>query len=185
MAWQSARALAAPLDADLARACAARIGCRIKQGYGMTELGGSSHTAPDHGPDKPDSIGPALPGVECRVIDNATGAEVGPGELGQLAARERASGQEAHVALEVHDPDTVVLSGLRSLLIEASMRSDGGGYSEHEDATVLYFRADDRPEGIRRLELIAAGRHPAVLAAHLGEPEEDPATRRLQQMTGA
>ena len=78
---------AAPLDADLARACAARIGCRIKQGYGMTELGGSSHTAPDYGPDKPESIGPALPGVECRVIDNATGAEVGPGEPGELLIR--------------------------------------------------------------------------------------------------
>ena len=78
---------AAPLDADLARACAARIGCRIKQGYGMTELGGSSHIAPDHGPDKPDSIGPALPGVECRVIASATGAEVGPGEPGELLIR--------------------------------------------------------------------------------------------------
>jgi acyl-CoA synthetase (AMP-forming)/AMP-acid ligase II len=78
---------AAPLDADLAHACAARIGCRIKQGYGMTELGGCSHTAPDHGPDKPASIGPVLPGVECRVIDHATGAEVGPGEPGELLIR--------------------------------------------------------------------------------------------------
>ena len=78
---------AAPLDADLARACAARIGCRVKQGYGMTELGGSTHTAPDHGPDKPESIGPALPGVECRVIDSATGAEAGPGEPGELWIR--------------------------------------------------------------------------------------------------
>jgi len=109
----------------------------------------------------------------------------GPGALEQLAACERASGQEAHVALEVRDPDAVVLSGLRSLLIEAGLRSDGGGYSEHEDATVLYFRAGDHPGGIRRLELIAAGRHAAVLAAHLGEPEEDPATRLLQLMTGA
>ena len=108
-----------------------------------------------------------------------------PGALEQLAARERASGQEAHVALEVHEPDTVVLSGLRSLLIEAGLRSDGGGYSEHEDATVLYFRVGDRLEGIRRLELIAAGHHSAILAAHLGEPEEDPATRLLQLMTGA
>ena len=78
---------AAPLDADLAHACAARIGCRIKQGYGMTELGGSSHTAPDHGPDKPESIGPPSPGVECRVIDHATGAEVSPGEPGELLIR--------------------------------------------------------------------------------------------------
>ena len=109
----------------------------------------------------------------------------GPGALEQLAACERASGQEAHVALEVRDPDAVVLSGLRSLLAEAGLRSDGGGYSEHEDATVLYFRVGDRPEGIRRLELIATGHHPAVLAAHLGEPEEDPATRLLQLITGA
>lgn len=108
-----------------------------------------------------------------------------PGALEQLAACERVSGQEAHVALEVHDPDTVILSGLRSLLIEAGLRSDGGGYSEHEDATVLYFRVGDRPEGLRRLELIAPGRHAAVLTAHLGEPEEDPATRLLQLMTGA
>jgi acyl-CoA synthetase (AMP-forming)/AMP-acid ligase II len=78
---------AAPLDGDLARTFAARIGCRLKQGYGMTELGGSSHTAPDHGPDKPESIGPALPGVECRVIDNVTGAEVGLGEPGELLIR--------------------------------------------------------------------------------------------------
>ena len=78
---------AAPLDGDLARAFAARIGCRLKQGYGMTELGGSSHTAPDHGPGKPESIGPALPGVECRVIDNVTGAEAGPGEPGELLIR--------------------------------------------------------------------------------------------------
>jgi acyl-CoA synthetase (AMP-forming)/AMP-acid ligase II len=78
---------AAPLDGALARAFAARIGCRIKQGYGMTELGGSSHTAPDHGPDKPESIGPALPGVQCRVIDTATGADVGPGEPGELLIR--------------------------------------------------------------------------------------------------
>ena len=109
----------------------------------------------------------------------------GPGAFERLAACERASGQEAHVALEVNDPDAVVLSGLRSLLIEAGLRSDGGGYSECEDATVLYFRVGDRPEGIRRLELIAAGCHPAVLAGHLGEPEEDPATRLLQLMTGA
>lgn len=109
----------------------------------------------------------------------------GPGALEQLAAAEQASGQEAHVALEVHDPDPVVLSGLRSLLIEAGLRPDGGGYSDHEDATVLYFRAGDRPESARRLELIAAGRHLAVLAAHLGEPGEDPATRLLQLMTGA
>ena len=78
---------AAPLGADLARNCAERIGCRVRQGYGMTELGGATHIAPDHGPQKPDSIGPALPGVECRVVDPDTGADLGPGEAGELLVR--------------------------------------------------------------------------------------------------
>lgn len=78
---------AAPLGAELARSCADRLGCRVKQAYGMTELGGATHVAPDTGRDDPESIGPALPGVECRVVDCATGQDVGPGEPGELLIR--------------------------------------------------------------------------------------------------
>ena len=78
---------AAPLAGALARSCADRLGCRVKQGYGMTELGGATHLAPDTGRDDPESIGPALPGVQCRVVDSVTGAEVEPGELGELLIR--------------------------------------------------------------------------------------------------
>jgi acyl-CoA synthetase (AMP-forming)/AMP-acid ligase II len=78
---------AAPLGADLARACARRLGCRVKQAYGMTEVSGGSHIAPDTGPDRPDSVGPALPGVECRIVDPDTGADLRPGEPGELLVR--------------------------------------------------------------------------------------------------
>jgi acyl-CoA synthetase (AMP-forming)/AMP-acid ligase II len=78
---------AAPLGAELARACAKRLGCRVKQGFGMTELGGATHVAPDRGRDDPESIGPALPGVECRVVDVVTGEDVGPGKPGELLVR--------------------------------------------------------------------------------------------------
>ena len=78
---------AAPLGPDLARACAARLGCRVKQGYGMTELGGASHLAPDTGRDDPESIGPPIPGVECRIVDTATGADAAPGQRGELLVR--------------------------------------------------------------------------------------------------
>ena len=78
---------AAPLGAELARACAQRIGCRVKQAYGMTELGGATHIAPDDGPDRPESIGPALPGIECRVVEPETGTSAGPGEPGELLIR--------------------------------------------------------------------------------------------------
>jgi len=78
---------AAPLGPELARACADRLGCRVKQGYGMTELGGASHFAPDTGRDDPESIGPAMPGAECRVVDTATGADAAPGRRGELLVR--------------------------------------------------------------------------------------------------
>jgi acyl-CoA synthetase (AMP-forming)/AMP-acid ligase II len=78
---------AAPLGADLARACARRLGCRVKQAYGMTEVSGGTHIAPDDGPDRPESIGPALLGVECRIVEPGTGAELGPNEPGELLVR--------------------------------------------------------------------------------------------------
>jgi acyl-CoA synthetase (AMP-forming)/AMP-acid ligase II len=78
---------AAPLGADLARACARRLGCRVKQAYGMTEVSGGTHIAPDAGPDRPDSVGPALPGVECRIVDPGTGADLRPGQPGELLVR--------------------------------------------------------------------------------------------------
>jgi acyl-CoA synthetase (AMP-forming)/AMP-acid ligase II len=78
---------AAPLGGDLARVCAARLGCRIRQAYGLTELGGGTHIAPDDGPDRPDSIGPPLPGVEARVVDPDTGQNVQPGQPGELLVR--------------------------------------------------------------------------------------------------
>jgi acyl-CoA synthetase (AMP-forming)/AMP-acid ligase II len=78
---------AAPLAADLARTVAARLGCRVKQGYGMTELGGGTHIGPDSGPDRPDCIGPAVPGVECRIVDPVTAEDLGPGEAGELLIR--------------------------------------------------------------------------------------------------
>ena len=61
----------------------ARLGCPVKQGYGMTELGGATHLVPDSGGGDPESIGPLLPGIECRVIDCASGRDAGPGQPGR------------------------------------------------------------------------------------------------------
>ena len=53
----------------------------------MTELAGGTHIIPDDGPDRLDGIGPALPGVECRVVDPDTGSDTRPGEPGELWIR--------------------------------------------------------------------------------------------------
>jgi acyl-CoA synthetase (AMP-forming)/AMP-acid ligase II len=79
---------AAPLDAELGHAVAKRLGCQVRQGYGMTELSPVSHAIPR---DKPDmdlnSVGVALPNTECKLVDPETGEEVGPGGRGELWVR--------------------------------------------------------------------------------------------------
>jgi acyl-CoA synthetase (AMP-forming)/AMP-acid ligase II len=76
----------APLSADVARACTRRLGVRVYQALGMTEVGATHHGL-DAGPDHPDSVGPALPGVECRIVDLDTGEDLGVGQPGELLVR--------------------------------------------------------------------------------------------------
>src|SRR5205814_919583 len=66
---QMVTSAAAPLSSELARAFGERLGCRVKQVFGMTESGGTSHVAPESGREDPGSVGPPAPGVECRVVD--------------------------------------------------------------------------------------------------------------------
>ncbi len=73
---------AAPLGSALSEEASARIGCRIAQGYGMTELSPVSHMcSPDHY--KPGSSGVTAPNTLCRVVD-ATGHDVGVDAEGEL-----------------------------------------------------------------------------------------------------
>jgi acyl-CoA synthetase (AMP-forming)/AMP-acid ligase II len=79
---------AAPLDGDLARACAGRLNCTVVQGYGMTELSPVSHVMPSGDTDAdPGSIGKPISRTECRLIDVATGEELGTGQTGELLIR--------------------------------------------------------------------------------------------------
>jgi acyl-CoA synthetase (AMP-forming)/AMP-acid ligase II len=77
---------AAPMSAAAAEACAARLGIPVRQGFGMTECSAIVHLNPDE-PNKPGSIGPAVPMTECKVVDPATGASLGPHERGELWVR--------------------------------------------------------------------------------------------------
>ena len=78
---------AAPLSAELADACAQRLGCEVKQGYGMTELSPVSHAMPD-GVDLPTgSVGVTLPNTECRLVSVETGEDAAEGEPGELWVR--------------------------------------------------------------------------------------------------
>jgi len=77
---------AAPLGAELARACAERLGCAVIQGYGMTETSPATHLS-TAGRNKPGSVGLCVPNMECRLVSVETGEEVGVGERGEICVR--------------------------------------------------------------------------------------------------
>ncbi|WP_426997430.1 AMP-binding protein [Pseudarthrobacter sp. N5] len=69
---------AAPLDGELGAALAERLDCRVLQGYGMTEMSPVSHLIPQSAEGVPvSSVGYTVPNMECRLIDPASGEEIG------------------------------------------------------------------------------------------------------------
>jgi acyl-CoA synthetase (AMP-forming)/AMP-acid ligase II len=79
---------AAPLGAEVERACAQRLGCSIMQGYGMTEFAGASVTNVEGpGAIKVGSVGKCWPNMEARIVDVETGADLGPDQRGELWMR--------------------------------------------------------------------------------------------------
>jgi acyl-CoA synthetase (AMP-forming)/AMP-acid ligase II len=80
---------AAPLSAELAQAITDRIGCRVIQGFGMTETSPVTHYYSSHliSEAKPASVGPLIPNTEAVIVDTLTGAWLGPNERGELWLR--------------------------------------------------------------------------------------------------
>jgi len=79
---------AAPLGERLSRECMQRIGCSIRQGYGMTETSPVTHSSPaDPAKMKLGSVGPPAPNTECKLVDPGTGGELGPNQEGEVWVR--------------------------------------------------------------------------------------------------
>jgi acyl-CoA synthetase (AMP-forming)/AMP-acid ligase II len=78
----------APVPAEIVRAVGERLpGVVIRLGYGLTETTATA-TAPDREMAvAPGSVGRPMPGTELRVVDPESGADLGPGEPGELWVR--------------------------------------------------------------------------------------------------
>jgi len=77
---------AAPLGEEAERAAEARLGTRVKQAWGMSELsplGTFNHDATARSA----SVGPLVPSTEGKVIDPDTGTSLGPDESGELCIK--------------------------------------------------------------------------------------------------
>ena len=79
---------AAPLGEELTRACMDRLGCTVRQGYGMTETSPVTHSspAPPHTL-KLGSVGVPAPNTECKIVDLESGEPLGPNEKGEVCVR--------------------------------------------------------------------------------------------------
>ena len=77
---------AAPLGAEVTDAVERRLSVRVRQGYGMTEASPASHYTPP-GTERQGKAGLLVPNTECRMVDPATGADVGPGVPGEVWVR--------------------------------------------------------------------------------------------------
>jgi long-chain acyl-CoA synthetase len=81
----SAASGGAPLPVEVARLLEIKTGLKLKSGWGMTETCSSGTSHPAGGPDKPGSIGLALPGIEMDVVSLDDSAKVLPtGESGEI-----------------------------------------------------------------------------------------------------
>jgi len=76
---------AAPLDGELAEACAKRLGLHaVLQAYGMTELSPGTHAVPQDEQDPPPgAVGKLFPSTEMRLV-GADGNDVGGEESGEI-----------------------------------------------------------------------------------------------------
>jgi len=76
---------AAPLGAELSSAVEQRLGCRVRQGYGLTETSPVTHFHPlESDVVIGSSVGPAIPNTQCRIVDPLTETDVATGERGEL-----------------------------------------------------------------------------------------------------
>jgi acyl-CoA synthetase (AMP-forming)/AMP-acid ligase II len=76
---------AAPLPASVAAELSSRIGCYVKQGYGMTELSPVAHMHPDDpAAVPPGTVGVIHPNTLVRLVDPVTGEDAPEGASGEL-----------------------------------------------------------------------------------------------------
>jgi len=77
---------AAPLPPEVARRAQEVYGCKVVQGYGMTETSAVSNVSPPNRV-KPTSVGPPIPDTVEKVVSLEDDHELGPGETGELLIR--------------------------------------------------------------------------------------------------
>jgi long-chain acyl-CoA synthetase len=78
----------APLPVEVASFLERKVGMKLRSGWGMTETSPAGTAHPEGGPDKPGSVGVALPGIEMDVVSLDDPTKVlKDGETGEIRIR--------------------------------------------------------------------------------------------------
>lgn len=119
------------LSPTAARTLGATLGVPVVQGYGLAELSPLSHCQEPRRP-RIGSVGPAVPGTECRVVAPGTGTPLAPRARGEV---------------QVRGPQ--VMAGYLDDTLPTPVDADGWfstgdvGYRDEEDVLFLVDRLDD------------------------------------------
>jgi long-chain acyl-CoA synthetase len=76
---------AAPLPEEVQTTFERITGGKLVEGYGLTETCSPTHINPINGTRKIGAIGVPLPNTLAKIVDAATGADLPPGEVGEIA----------------------------------------------------------------------------------------------------
>jgi acyl-CoA synthetase (AMP-forming)/AMP-acid ligase II len=162
---------AAPLSAEVAAAAAARVGCPVVQGYGMTESSPVTHVNPaDPAHHRAGTIGPPVPNTECKIAELPGGAELDAGAEGEVCVRGpqvmRGYLDDPEATERTIDPDGWLHTGDVG-------RADGDGYVVLVDRVKELIKYKGYQVAPAELEALLV-EHPAVAeAAVIGRPDEE------------
>lgn len=78
---------AAPLPIEVQEGFERITRARLVEGYGLTEAGPVTHVNPVAGAHRHGFIGLPLPSTEAKIVDMASGADLPPGQIGELLVR--------------------------------------------------------------------------------------------------
>jgi len=162
---------AAPLDAGVERTVTSRLGTPIAQGYGLTETSPVVSTHPDDPTRvRAGSVGFLVPNTQARVLDVLTGAELGPGEDGEICVRGpqvmKGYLNQPEATAHTIDPDGWLRTGDIG-------KVDADGYLFVTDRLKELIKYKGMQVAPAELEGILLG-HPAVAdAAVIGSPDEE------------
>lgn len=155
-----------PMPAERIEAVERRLGCRLLEGYGMTETTPlAAFNRPVAGGRRPGSVGrPAAELVELRVEDPDTGEALPPGELGELCWRGDTV-TPGYTSARLTDERFVERDGERWLRSGDVGRCDDDGFLYVVDRIEDMFTTGCGNVYPRRIEAVIYGLDPVERAA--------------------